>query len=83
MHTGTPTWKHDCNRCKFLGQTIGGKHVVDLYVCETSPERSPTLVARYSDEGPDYASIDANYAHANGHSELFAAAWLWRKSEDE
>lgn len=83
-HLGAPKWKHDCDKCRFLGQTIGGRHISDLYVCDTSgPDMSPTLIARYGDDGPEYLSMDSNYAHANGHSELFVAAHLWRKSENE
>jgi hypothetical protein len=85
MHQGSPKWRHDCDRCHFLGQTIGGGKPVDLYVHEKDADgrRSPTLIARYGDEGHEYYSIDANYAHATGHSELFAAAWLWRQTEEE
>jgi hypothetical protein len=84
MHKGTPKWRHDCDRCRFLGQTIGGGRLTDLYVCDTrGPDSSPSVIARFSDDGPDYYSIDANYAHANGHSELFAAAYLWRREENQ
>ena len=85
-HIGTAQYRHDCERCRFLGQTIGGGKLHDLYVCERigsdGHERSPSLIARYGDRGAEYYSIDANYAHATGHAELFAAAWLWRVSEE-
>jgi hypothetical protein len=86
-HVGAPKFNHDCKRCRFLGQTIGGGKLHDLYVCERigsdDREMSPSLIARYGDEGREYYSIDANYAHATGHAELFAAAWLWRVSEED
>ena len=83
-HKGTPKFHHYCTRCRFLGQTSGGMHISDLYVCDTrGPDRSPTLVARYGDADHEYLSIDANYAHAHGHSELFAAAHLWRQEENQ
>lgn len=81
-HRMEPKYAHNCEKCRFLGQTIGGQKIHDLYVCDTlGPDRSPTLIARYGDEGGEYLSVDANYAHANGHAELFAAADLWRKQE--
>ena len=86
MHKGTPKYKHDCMRCHFLGQTIGGQRIHDLYVCAPNPERSPTLVARFGDDGPDYLSISANYVNPNGHAELFIASHLWLaelKEEEE
>ena len=87
MHKGTPKWRHDCERCRFLGQTIGGGRLTDLYVCDRPGDidkrLSPSLIARYGDEGSHYYSIDANYAHATGHSELFAAAKLYHDSEAE
>lgn len=82
-HEGTPRWQHDCKRCRFLGQTIGGGRLHDLYVHERDDNRSPTVIARYGDDRHDYYAIDVNYAHTTGHSELFAAAHLWRQSERE
>ena len=80
---GTPTWTHDCERCHFLGHTIGGGRRTDLYVCDRPGSNlPPTLIARFGDEGSHYYSTDANYAHATGHAELFAAAWLWRQDEN-
>lgn len=85
-HIGIPHYTHDCKRCQFLGQTIGGGRITDLYFCDRPGDhdrkRSPTLIARYGNDGPDYYSIDANYAHATGHAELFAAAHLWRQWEE-
>lgn len=43
---GKPVWTHDSDCCSFLGHY----DMCDLYVCRD------TLIARYSDEGPDYKS---------------------------
>jgi hypothetical protein len=76
-----PQWQHDCDRCRYLGQTIGGGRITDLYVCG-EVNRVPTLIARFSSDGPDYYSTDPAYASANGHSELFAAAQLYRQVKE-
>jgi hypothetical protein len=44
-----PKYDHDCDRCQFLG-TFDGH---DLYYC---PGGGPTIIARYSSDGPDYSS---------------------------
>ncbi len=41
-------FKHDCNDCVPLGQHEG----YDLYYCPNEP----TVIARFSDDGPDYNS---------------------------
>jgi len=46
----TPLYQHDCENCKFLGSYID----MDLYVCPR--ERRPTVICRYSSDGPDYSS---------------------------
>jgi hypothetical protein len=44
-----PRYEHDCNACVYLG-----KHKeFDLYFCDTA---FPTIIARFSSDGPDYAS---------------------------
>ncbi len=50
----SPLYKHDCSKCEFLGsyRFIGDGY--DLYFC---PQHGfPTLLARWSDDGPDYLS---------------------------
>lgn len=80
LDSGKPQWKHDCTNCRFLGLTIGGGHLADLYVCEGSDpgDRDPTILARFSDEGSDYLSCPLEGAHPGGHSELWAAASIYR-----
>ena len=49
-----PKYIHDCTNCKFLGNGTYCEKPVDWYICE-GPERR-TIIARYSDIGPDYSS---------------------------
>ena len=44
-----PLFKHDCDTCTFLG-TVDGH---DLY-CHAGD--NPTVIARWSSDGPDYKS---------------------------
>ena len=46
-----PLYKHDCNNCTFLG-TFNNE---DLYFCKQGGH-IPTLIVRYSSDGPDYSS---------------------------
>ena len=45
----TPRYTHDCSSCIFLGYY----HMYDLYYCTSEHE---TVIARWSDYGPDYHS---------------------------
>jgi len=44
----TPQYKHDCDRCIFLGRE--GEY--DLYFCKDEP----TIICRYGNDGPEYGS---------------------------
>lgn len=46
-----PIFEHDCDSCKFLG--VHNQH--DLYFCPQSGS-NPTVIARFSSNGPDYTS---------------------------
>lgn len=48
----TPRYTHDCSLCTFLGMF----REYDIYVHDTNEDGYPTIIARYGDEGPDYAS---------------------------
>lgn len=75
-----PLFKHDCDRCQFVGSAIDSTYSVqsakcDLYVCMPSEPRlrdlrTPTLIARYSDKASDYRSCDAKSAPRYGIYEL-------------
>lgn len=65
-----PRFTHDCDRCRFIGQHGD----FDIYVCARPADSvlGPTLLARYGDDGPEYASMDAsvmryNLAHLQAH----------------
>jgi len=45
-----PRYTHDCDSCKFLGE----HKQFDLYFCARCDGGS--VIARYGDNGPDYAS---------------------------
>ena len=46
-----PRYTHSCSKCTFLGQY----NEYDLYHC-IQVGGMPTVIARYSDDGPDYMS---------------------------
>jgi hypothetical protein len=50
-----PRYVHDCTDCVYLGEH---EHY-DLYVCKvrTLMAPIPTLIARFSSDGPDYTSM--------------------------
>ena len=70
-----PKHQHDCERCAYLGQTIGRSKLVDLYQC------GDTLIARYGDAPEDNSSTSYGMAHPQGHAELYAAQALADKPE--
>ncbi len=50
-----PLFQHDCDDCVSLGEHKIGEVDADLYFCTQGGIRD-TVVARYSDDGPDYSS---------------------------
>lgn len=48
---GTPIFKHECEKCRYLGTTEGFDH----YYC-TQMEMFPTVIARFGNHGSCYAS---------------------------
>lgn len=46
-----PRYKHDCTSCTFLGRYSE----YDLYFCKQGGN-NPTVLARFSSQGPDYLS---------------------------
>lgn len=51
-------WKHDCDKCRFLGGMFLPHGALDWYVCGTTDR---TVLARFSDEGADYWSRDTRH----------------------
>ena len=64
-----PKWKHDCDKCRFLGGMFMPHGLMDWYLCGTTDR---TILARYSDEGPDYWSKDARHL---GDDHRIATEW--------
>jgi hypothetical protein len=50
-----PKWKHDCDKCKYLGTTYMNAKVMDWYTCGTAPQQS--VIARQGNDGPEYWSV--------------------------
>ncbi len=50
-----PRFQHDCSCCTFLGTHKNESHDVDLYHCDQGGS-IPTVIARFSGDGPDYTS---------------------------
>jgi len=63
-----PEYKHDCDNCTYLGFEKKDGKMVDLYFCPQ--HKVPTIIARYSSDGPDYIS---GVALAGHFPELMAA----------
>ena len=54
----TPRYKHDCDRCVYLGSgecNALGEGFFDFYTC-TNPDNVRSFIARYGNEGSEYAS---------------------------
>jgi len=60
-----PLYRHDCDKCEFLGSfSYNGVvtddsvecFIADLYVCPGGPHSDDTLIARLSDICSDYCS---------------------------
>lgn len=50
-----PKFKHDCDKCRFLGRLKGQ----DAYVCRSSIDADEdSFILRYGDEGWAYSSIN-------------------------
>lgn len=51
----TPKFKHDCDKCRFVGR-LEGK---DAYICTSS------VILRYGDDGHEYDSVPKELAEGN------------------
>ena len=52
----TPLYEHDCGRCEYLGRYEYDGDNFDLYYCAHEVGGEPTVIARWSSDGPDYTS---------------------------
>lgn len=50
-----PIYMHDCTKCVFLGTHEYEGVQYDLYTCDQG-RNWPTVLARFSSDGPDYLS---------------------------
>lgn len=67
-------YTHDCDACKFLGQHAE----YDIYWCVNPRYRNlDSVLARYSDDGPDYISMHPPEAFAD--KEYYSRARDWYK----
>lgn len=58
-----PIFTHDCEKCHFLGHAVVDGTPYDFYACNQGVTH-PTMInilARYGNDGPDYASTLAGY----------------------
>lgn len=74
-----PTYKHDCGCCEFLGPY----REYDLYWCpQVQVDGSnQTIVARFGDEGPEYASLPIELCASMENQLGWAAMGLRRAME--
>ncbi len=50
-----PFYEHNCSACQYMGFTVYQQERYDLYYCDQGGNFS-TIIARWSDNGPDYFS---------------------------
>ena len=58
-----PKFIHDCKICTFLGTEETEHGEADFYICGNSVR---SVVIRFSDDGPDYASMPYEMAQVTG-----------------
>lgn len=83
MYEGdTPQFKHDCDRCTFIGcdVVVNGtkRELVDLYYCgdlNTVDAFGTTFIIRYSSEPSEYSSMEiGSLLKSNGTGPLATIA---------
>ncbi len=59
-NTIKPRYEHDCEACRFVGQTVSEGIFYDLYAC--APGDVPvSYIARYGNEDDEYSSARVSY----------------------
>ncbi len=67
--TTKPRYTHDCSACVFLGHYDTEEGEFDLYACTARQVGGDdSFIARYGDEGPEYASAPSSIASRPGFS---------------
>lgn len=65
MKTAAPVFKHDCERCTFLGRALHpDMGMMDVYKCHDDD----MLIARWEDAGPGYFSYTVGTCRAIANS---------------
>jgi len=59
-NTIKPRYEHDCDECRFVGQTVSEGIFYDLYLCEVGGT-PVAYVARFSDNENCYSSARVTY----------------------
>jgi len=80
-----PRWKHDCDRCIFLGrytyspkEVRGKPKIVDLYACPHPTDWELTsIIGRYSSKPDQYAASHPPQAFAGDPEEHFKRSERW------
>ena len=98
-----PTYQHDCEACIFMGtwtgpdQALGQENALfDLYVCPRETTLGTCCIARFGNDGPEYASMsltaelwDASLAAIHGarqsmyHCYIPALCEVWRRWKEK
>lgn len=65
-----PVYTHDCSHCTFLGSIVSEDTTYDLYHHSSSFEE--TVIARFGNDGPEYAS-GAGFSYSGNSPELTIA----------
>ena len=63
-----PKWKHDCNKCEYLGSMVVTGNMLDWYTCGTGFNK--TVIARRGDDGPEYWSMPVDVMRSGNYLSL-------------
>ena len=78
-----PQYQHDCKRCHFLGPYSDQESATeyDLYVCQNLAHPTlTTLLARYGDEGSNYASSPVDVLAKSNASSYYGPMVAWNRA---
>lgn len=76
-----PKFQHDCDSCIFLGTITSEGEDYDIWTCPSSNKNGYAIViARFGDDGPEYASTTTRVSHWEESAEHLDRGWA-RPSE--
>lgn len=76
-----PEYRHDCDSCRFVGNLYGrevneAQRSYDVWVCPSRSGLGGSLIARYGNDGPEYASWPLSASMVTRYeSRVFRAAF--------